>query len=180
MRRDEKLQELAAQGLRERMVELLEEFVEYKQTLPMLSPLASVQAALSATIDQIDGGPRRQRVAAPRPTNGVANGARKHKAKPRKRKADPHENAIRAMTAIAQKRSWEAGRALLVTLSDHDGGLTVPELAKELKLAKDATRVRLKVRAKHGHVKLIDADKGLWVVTPDGRIALRNDRDSEL
>jgi len=180
MRRDEKLQEVAAKGLRERMVELLEEFVDYKQTLPMLSPLASVQAALSATIDQIDGGPRRQRVAAPRQpngaTNGVSRGARSHKAKPRKKKGE----VPKKLTDAAKAKSWEVGRELLVELSDHDGGLSVGDLAKKLKLSDAATYARLKVREKHGHVKLIDADKRIWAVVPDGRIALRNDRDSEL
>jgi hypothetical protein len=182
-RKSDEILQLAAKGVRDRMTDLLEEVVRLKQLLPNLSPLAQVQAALSATIDYIDGSPRRRtprmlRVEIPdRVVARVTNGERKHKPRPRKKalSGDP-----RAAIDAAKARSWEKGRALLVELSDHDGGLTVPELAKKLKLSDGATYARLKVREKHGHVKLIDADKKLWGVVPDGRLALRNDRDSEL
>ncbi len=180
-RKSDEILQLAAKGVRDRMTDLLEEVVRLKQLLPNLSPLAQVQAALSATIDYIDGSPRRRtprmlRVEIPdRVVARVTNGERKHKPK-----AKPRGGATKAMIDVARRKSWEAGRPLLVELSDHDGGLTIPELAKKLKLSDDATYQRLKTRERHGHVKLLDAEKRIWGVVPDGRIALRNDRDSEL
>jgi len=175
MRKDERLRSLAAKGARDEMQEFLEAVVDLRQLLPNLSTLASVQAAVSALIEEIDGGPRKPRVPGIAPTR-ITNGHAKPPAKPTKRR----KGTPAAMIKVARAKSWGTGREVLVALAAHDGGLTTAKLAKELKLSEAALYHRLKVRAKHGHIKLVDPAKRLWAITPEGRTALRNDRDSEL
>lgn len=177
-------------GVRIRLEELAAELTNLKRVFPGVSAIAGAQAALVAAIDDIDSERTQGRATPPtkpiEPPRKRINGKRRIKGPPRAhlpiklgRNGRPApRNSTENAIAVGRLSSWLTGRDVLRLLADSEHGMTVTEIAKPLGLSPNACDWRLRVREKHGHVRLVDGDTKTYMITAGGLDALREDRDT--
>jgi len=82
---------------------------------------------------------------------------------------------------ISNLKNWLAGRDVLAVLAEGPSGQSTMHLiAKRLRVSHGGVTKRLQTRIDHGHVRRLDAKIGLYEITPAGRAALAQDRDSRV
>ncbi len=178
--RNDRLRQYALVGVRARVMELIEEVAELKQTLPSLLSLSTLLGTLSSVVDEIDdpGTPTTSKPNGVRPDGKPYKRGRGPDRKPRARKGN--DRAVEAMKHNSALKSWLTGRDVLNVLAKHDGPITSDAVAKVLGVPHPAIWHRLRVRTRHGHVRLTDPATRSFELTGEGKRALERDRDTPL
>lgn len=173
----ERMHAYALLGVRASIEDLLDRVVQIKTDFPDLSSLATVQAALLATVEEADelAGNDAGTASAKEPERAIAVDRSKPRPKP---KPKSKSNMSGVATAV-RLMSWEKGRDVLNLLAKAPNGLKPEEIGASLGLERGTAYYRLKVRERKGHVRFLDQATATFEITPAGKAALAKDQDNE-
>lgn len=178
----ESIRQFAIIGVKVQLAHVLDELEELCTVFPRIDSLRAAVGAMNNALAEADV--NKLAPIAKAPTRALVRVSQAPKPSRKKRgvlpKARPRGLQELPATFLEQGplRSWLAGRDVLAVLAPAPSPLTVDEIATRLKVPYSTIWHRLQVRTRKGHVHLADASTRAFEITPGGRQALEQDRDS--